>query len=183
MSDAEPVDQNGAGPREMFREAMSRLGAAVHIITTAGPAGRYGMTASAVCSVTDAPPTLLVCINRASAGNLALKENGVLCINLIAARHRALAGRFSTHDLTIEERFGDPSLWRSLATGAPALIDAGVALDCRISAVSEIGSHSVFFAEVEQITLGSHAECLVYFDRSFHPLTRAVDEDAIDDGH
>ena len=35
-----------------FREAMSRLGAAVHVITTAGPAGKAGTTATAVCSVT-----------------------------------------------------------------------------------------------------------------------------------
>ncbi|WP_198511682.1 flavin reductase, partial [Bacillus subtilis] len=46
-----------------FRNAMSRLGAAVNIITTEGPAGRAGFTASAVCSVTDSPPTLLVCLN------------------------------------------------------------------------------------------------------------------------
>src|SRR6266850_752518 len=49
-----------------FREAMSRLGAAVHVITTAGPGGKTGATATAVCSVSDTPPTLLVCINRRS---------------------------------------------------------------------------------------------------------------------
>ena len=35
---------------------MARLGAAVNVVTTDGPAGRYGFTASAVCSVTDDPP-------------------------------------------------------------------------------------------------------------------------------
>ena len=49
-----------------FRQAMSRLGAAVHVITTEGPAGKTGFTATAVCSVSDAPPTLLVCLNRKS---------------------------------------------------------------------------------------------------------------------
>lgn len=38
-----------------FREAMSRLGAAVSIITTDGPAGRNGLTASAVGGVTCLP--------------------------------------------------------------------------------------------------------------------------------
>jgi hypothetical protein len=46
--------------REDYREAMARLGVAVSIVTTDGPAGRAGFTASAVCSVTDEPPTLLV---------------------------------------------------------------------------------------------------------------------------
>lgn len=44
--------------RADFREGMSRLGAAVNLITTDGPAGRHGITASAVCSVTDAPADL-----------------------------------------------------------------------------------------------------------------------------
>lgn len=40
--------------QQTFRDAMSCMGAAVNIITTDGPAGRAGFTASAVCSVTDA---------------------------------------------------------------------------------------------------------------------------------
>ena len=44
--------------KQAYREAMARLGAAVNVITTDGPGGRAGFTASAVCSVTDTPPTL-----------------------------------------------------------------------------------------------------------------------------
>ena len=65
----------------LFREAMSRLGAAVHVVTTAGPGGMTGFTATAVCSVSDAPPTMLVCINRKSSGAPALHENKVFCVN------------------------------------------------------------------------------------------------------
>ena len=42
-----PDDVRTVDP-EAFREAMSRLGAAVHVITTAGPAGKAGTTATAV---------------------------------------------------------------------------------------------------------------------------------------
>jgi flavin reductase len=41
--------------RQEFRDGTIRFGAAVNIITTDGPAGRSGMTASAVVSVTDDP--------------------------------------------------------------------------------------------------------------------------------
>lgn len=47
-----------------YRNAMARLGAAVNIVTTDGVAGRAGFAATAVCSVSDNPPTLLVCLNR-----------------------------------------------------------------------------------------------------------------------
>src|SRR4249919_4184576 len=70
---------------ELFREGMSRLGAAVHVITTAGPGGKTGATATAVCSVSDAPPTLLVCINRSSQTNPIVVENGVFCVNTLGA--------------------------------------------------------------------------------------------------
>src|SRR5262245_38495172 len=67
----------------VFREAMSRLGAAVHVITTAGPGGKAGTTATAVCSVSDAPPTLLVCLNRRNQTNPMVVENGVFCVNTL----------------------------------------------------------------------------------------------------
>src|SRR5262249_56834048 len=77
-----------------FREAMSRLGAAVHVITTAGPGGKTGATATAVCSVSDAPPTLLVCLNRRSQTNPAVVENGVVCVNTLGAGGAEVADIF-----------------------------------------------------------------------------------------
>src|SRR5690606_16913277 len=59
-----PQDSRMTVSRQEFRDAMARLGAAVNIVTTDGPAGLSGMTVSAVCSVTDDPPMLLVCLNR-----------------------------------------------------------------------------------------------------------------------
>lgn len=154
----------------VFREAMARLGAAVNLITTDGVAGRHGMTASAVCSVTDSPPTVLVCVNRASAANEKLRANGVLCVNVLAARHQSLPGRFADKALSIEERFDEATGWVSLSTGSPALRDASVALDCRIADISEVGTHSVFFCAVEEVLLHGDKGALIYFDRGYHGL-------------
>src|ERR1700761_9662778 len=78
-----------------FREAMARLGAAVHVVTTAGPAGKTGFTATAVCSVSDAPPTVLVCINRKSQNGLVMRENGVFCVNTLGADAEPIADMFA----------------------------------------------------------------------------------------
>ena len=64
---------------------MSRLGAAVHVVTTAGLAGKTGFTATAVSSVTDQPAMLLVCVNRRSASAPVLMQNGVFCVNTLGA--------------------------------------------------------------------------------------------------
>ena len=61
-----------------FRDAMCRLGAAVHVVTTDGPAGKSGFTATAVCSVSDAPATLLMCINRGASSMPVLRPACVL---------------------------------------------------------------------------------------------------------
>src|SRR6266536_2202964 len=78
-----------------FRDAMSRLGAAVHVITTAGPGGKAGTTATAVCSVSDAPPMLLMCLNRRSQSNPIVVENGVFCINTLGDTGAEIADVFS----------------------------------------------------------------------------------------
>lgn len=68
-----------------FRNAMSLLSSAVSVVTTAGLAGRYGFTASAVCSVTDTPPTLLVCMNQSSSSHMHFVENKILTVNVLSA--------------------------------------------------------------------------------------------------
>ena len=161
-----------AGPlavgREAYRDAMARLGAAVNVVTSDGPAGRCGFTASSVCSVTDDPPTLLVCLNRTSGNNARFKRNGVLCVNVLTARHEELSAAFSG-SLDSSDRFAGAH-WTTLSTGAPVLEDAGVAFDCRIAQVTEIGTHSVLFCEVEGIRTGQVEEALIYLGRAYHHL-------------
>ena len=152
----------------LFREAMSRLGAAVSIITTDGPAGRAGMTVSAVCSVTDNPPTLLVCINRSARAHEMFVRNRVLCVNILRAEQEELSGLFAGK-ADQETRFSR-SRWHEHATGAPVLEDAMVSFDCTLSSVSSIGTHSVIFARVEHIELGRAAAGLFYFGRRYHAI-------------
>lgn len=173
MSNVEKEAAGTAQQRQLeFRSAMARLGAAVNIVTTEGPAGRRGLTASAVCSVTDSPPTVLICVNRQSACNAVFKANGLLCVNILASRHRALCQRFAGQAESAGARFGTDHRWVKLATGAPVLEDATAAIDCRITQIAEIGTHSVFFAEVVAIHLGEQPEGLIYFDRDFHRVSQ-----------
>lgn len=157
-----------------FRNALARLGAAVNIVTTDGVAGLYGITMSAVASVTDDPPTILACINRNSPANEAVKRNGVFCMNMLAGRHQELAQLFSSKGVTARDRFAAFDLWSVLETGSPVLNDASVSLDCKVCAATEMGSHTIFFGNVVALAQHDNYECLVYFDRGFHPMARSV---------
>lgn len=156
--------------RDEFRDAMARLGAAVNVVTSAGPAGRGGLTVSAVSSVTDDPPTLLVCLNRASSGNALIKANGVLCVNTLAAGQKGLSDVFAGRGgLAGEQRFAQGH-WTRLVTGAPVLEEAVVSFDCRVVDVVEKGTHSVLFAEIEAIRQGLPGRALIWYGRGYHPV-------------
>lgn len=149
---------------------MARLGAAVNVITTDGPGGRRGFTASAVCSVTDAPPTLLVCCNRGNDTHAALLANRVMCVNTLTAVQIDVSDVFAgVGGSEGEARFSGAD-WFTLETGAPALHGAAVSFDCRIVEITEVGTHSVLFGNVTAIRQGPRHEGLIYFGRAYHPL-------------
>ncbi|MGY4533704.1 flavin reductase [Pseudomonas sp. TE3786] len=151
-----------------YRDAMARLGAAVNVITTDGPGGRAGFTASAVCSVTDEPPTLLVCLNRGASVYDSFRANGVVAVNVLAHGQQALSNLFGGKT-PIDERFA-AGQWHQQVTGAPLLDGALVAFDCRVINSSPVGTHDILFCEVLAIRHGEQGKGLMYFERAYHPL-------------
>ena len=149
-----------------YRNAMSLLTSAVNVVTTNGASGRFGFTASAVCSVTDTPPTLLVCMNQASSSHAYFVENKILTVNVLGAQHEALSKAFSSK-LSAEERFNHGE-WSQLETGSPVLNDALVSFDCQIEEIQQVGTHSVFMCKVVAIQQSQQDESLVYFNRAYH---------------
>jgi flavin reductase len=150
-----------------FREAMSKLGAAVHVITTAGPGGKTGATAPAVCSVSDAPPTLLMCLNRRSQTNPVVVENGVFCVNTLGHEGAEIADIFAGRTgVQGTDRFATGE-WTVLTTGSPVLTSAVIAFDCRIIEVRSVASHNVFFGAVETLRVGPGGPALVYHERAY----------------
>jgi flavin reductase len=163
-----PAAESPAVLRTEYRDAMARLGAAVNVVTTDGPAGRAGFTASAVCSVTDEPPTLLVCLNRNASVYDTFKANGVLCVNVLSAGQRALSNTFGGKT-PMDDRFA-AGQWQTRVTGSPVLEGAAVSFDCKIVSITSVGTHDVLFCEAQSILLGMAAEGLIYFDRRYHEL-------------
>jgi len=154
----------------VFREAMSRLGAAVHVVTSAGLAGKTGFTATAVCSVSDQPAMLLVCLNRRSNSAPLLAQNGVFCVNTLGASEEKLADLFAGRSgVHLDERFSQGE-WVTLKTGAPVLASAVVAFDCRTVEIKAVASHNVVFGAVEAVRLGPSGPALVYHDRAYKPV-------------
>ena len=152
-----------------YREAMAVFAGAVHIVTTDGVAGRRGTTVIAACSVSDRPPTVLVCINRENERNEAFAANGNFALNTLAHRHEHLAAAFSGQTgLTAEDRFALVD-WERIATGAPVLPDALAVFDCEIVETRDIATHRIHIGKVVGVRAGS-GRPLLYHIRSYHGL-------------
>lgn len=160
-----PLETVSPVTRETFRDAMAKMGAAVNIITTGGPAGRAGFAATAVCSVTDSPATLLICLNRSASVFEAVTTNGVVCVNVLASQHEALSNLFGGKT-PVDERFAAAD-WTTGTTGAPILSDALVSFECRISEQTDIGTHRVLYCTVEGIHEGGSDQALIYYRRAY----------------
>src|SRR5207248_11618552 len=66
-----------------FKIGMRTLAGAVNIITSMHAGHRYGMTATAVCSATAEPPTVLACINKLAGTHGAVAQGQAFCGNVL----------------------------------------------------------------------------------------------------
>lgn len=173
---SEPVHPvpRAAPEAALFRDAMARVASAVHLVTTIGPRGRVGLTATAVASVSDSPPTVLVCIARPSRTLAVIEANRVFCVNTLPGHCEDLAEIFaSRRGIEGEARFGSHH-WSSLTTGAPVLSGAVAAFDCRLVAAHDIATHRILIGEV--VGLGgagrdvTGATSLIYRKRRFEAV-------------
>jgi len=161
--------------QELFREAMSLLGAPVVLVTTDGPGGRQGLTVSAISSVSDTPPTVLVCLNRSNRSHQSFLKNGVVGISVLSPVHHELARVFASRSVDPDEKFAHGQ-WVLGETGSALLADALVTLDCEIDAIQSAGTHDVLFCAVKSISTSADANHgLAWFSRDFHhlPVKRA----------
>lgn len=155
---------------DQFKAAMRQLATAVNIITTGEGEGSRGLTASAVCSLTVTPPMILICVNHFGEAHRAMLENGSFCVNVLNAQQRTLSDIFAGQaGVPPSERFHHGS-WSTLSSGAPALDDALVNIDCRIAERVQTSTHSVFFGAVTAIRFGGQHAPLLHFDRQYFSL-------------
>jgi len=154
-------------PPDAFRAGMRRLAASVCLITTLNEdGGRNGLTATAVCSLSAAPPTLLCCLNRSSNSFAAIEAAGVFAVNVLSTDDRHVADHFAT-TLPGEDKFGLGN-WRSGDTGAPILISAIAAFDCKLVNVVAVGTHGILLGEVQGLTLHPDGvKPLLYVDGAY----------------
>ena len=150
---------------DAFRNGISRLGTAVNVVTTKAGGMRYGFTASAVCSVSDTPGTLLVCINRASASFHAFENARHFCVNTLMPGQEEISNIFGGRT-PAADKFAHGE-WRAGVTGVPVLADASVSFECELTNAVDEATHRILFGRVVEVRENEAQGTLLYCLRRY----------------
>ncbi|MAQ85679.1 MAG: flavin reductase [Maritimibacter sp.] len=155
-----------------FRDSMAHFPGAVTLVTVGSGDARRGITATAVCSVSDTPPSLLVCVNRQTDTCAEITRTGRFSVQLLDDTADEIAMTFAgARGLDGAAKFtaGD---WDETQGGQPRLSSALVCLCCEVDSHSDSGTHRIFIGRIKESTR-ANGEALVYAQSRFRRLQAA----------
>lgn len=151
---------------DCFRSAMRNFPATVCVLTSHVDGRDHGMTATAVCSVSMEPPSLMVCLGQHTLLHEMLIEGSKFAVNVLGADDQDLSNAFSG-GVPPEERFNSDGWTRDSASGLMVLKRAPAVLVCCRKAAVPFGSHTLFIGEVQSALTDQSAATLVYANASY----------------
>ncbi|MGD9784081.1 MAG: flavin reductase family protein [Hyphomicrobiaceae bacterium] len=148
---------------QAYRALMRHQAGAVTVVACGIGDERAGLTATAFSSLSDSPPTVLVCVQRTAGAHDVISRARAFSVNILASDQQAVAERFAGKSgETGEARFAGLE-WKRLATGAPVLAGALASLDCELLEQHGFTTHSIFIGRVVDGLMRAEAEPLLYF--------------------
>lgn len=146
---------------DAFRQAMRRVASTVNVISLCLDGEAMGITATAVSSISMDPPSLLVCINRASSVHPSIEVVTHFGVNVLHRDQESVARVFADRRFHAE-RFADG--WDNDCVRPPRLVDAQASILCRRIDHHRFGTHSIFIGVVEEVWTRDGIDPLVYLD-------------------
>jgi flavin reductase (DIM6/NTAB) family NADH-FMN oxidoreductase RutF len=155
--------------QDNFRAAMRQVVGAVTVVTTRGLDGETrGVTATAVCSLTVEPPSVIACINRSTWVGQIAPGSGRFCVNVLAKEQQSVAETFAGRSsLAGGDRF-QMGAWQDAETGAPSLEGAIASFDCDLEQAVDFATHVILIGRVRRtVSDNPGAEPLLYASGGF----------------
>jgi flavin reductase (DIM6/NTAB) family NADH-FMN oxidoreductase RutF len=151
-----------------FRQVVGHFMSGVTVITTYDGT-RFGVTASAVSSLSLDPPMLLVCLNQRLATTDAIGRAGHFAVNVLSEEHAKLATQFATPN---SDKFFGVAVTDS-GHGVPLLSAALAQIECEVEMTVQAATHTIFLGRV-LAARARHGRPLAYFRGSFGALAGAT---------
>lgn len=154
--------------QEDFKKGMQQLAASVTVIATKHKEARYGLTATAVSSVTNDPPTLLVCINKNASAHQVIQDSQQFSVNILGSEHEEISNTFASTKKESEEKFAVGN-WDE-NNGIPVLKDALASFTCKVSETVNTATHTIFLGVIEGIQIEEKLP-LIYASKGYRTIT------------
>ncbi len=148
----------------LVKQAMRRVASTVNVITICVGGEPMGITATAMSSLSMDPPSLLVCINRASSMHASMETVTHFSVNVLHADQAELAQMFADRS---KQALRFVSGWELDCDRPPRLADAQTAFLCRRTDHHQFGTHSIFIGVVEDVVVREEIDPLIYLDGQF----------------
>ncbi|MES2532973.1 MAG: flavin reductase family protein [Pseudomonadota bacterium] len=153
-----------------YKQLMKHHAGAPVIIASGRPGARTGLTATAFCSLSDSPPTVLVCVNKGASAHPVIADTRSFSVNVLRNDQAAVAACFAGQTgLKGEQRFREGD-WAVQQTGAPVMRQALATLDCELLHAHDHGTHTVFVGLVHAVNSDETSDPLIYFRGGFNSL-------------
>lgn len=166
-----PAQVGDTCDKEVFKNVIGHFTSGVTVITARHDSTDYGMTASAVTSLSMDPPMLLVCVNERNPTGQAISKSGSLAVNILDESQADLAEQFARPDTDkfagVERSYG--------RLGEPVLGGALAYLECHVDEEVKGGTHLVFLSKVKN-AVASEGSPLTYFRGTFGRFLQAQDD-------
>lgn len=144
---------------DAFRSVLGRFATGVTVLTARDEEGHdHGMTVSAFCSVSLAPPLVLACVDKTASMYGVLLRTDRIGVSFLAASQEALSRRFADPDFGRFDGIG-----YARGESGVVLIDESLGhLECRVVDRRDAGDHTIFVAEVERAGARDERPLLYY---------------------
>ncbi len=162
---------------ELFRQAFRRHASTVVVVTYIdGTGAPSGMTATSMCSLSESPPSLLLCINKDARAHDEIAEARWLGVNMLSIGQRPIALHCSRQG--VEKRLRPDWLTPDPTSDATPRLRGSLAhLECEVERSYEAYSHTIFVALIRSVWLNPlNAPPLLYHGGLYSQLESPVEQ-------
>lgn len=128
-----------------LQRALGHFASGVTVVTTSGPLGPAGITASSFTSLSLDPPLILVCVARSAVSFPAFERCETFGVSILADEQRELAVRYATRGAA---KFLSGETENGAHCRAPLIVGALAQLECTVHDLLPGGDHAILVGRV-----------------------------------
>jgi flavin reductase (DIM6/NTAB) family NADH-FMN oxidoreductase RutF len=161
--------------QELFRHAMGSFASGVTVVSCVADGMDHAMTATAVSSVSLAPPLVLVCVNLGARFHSAISNAPSWAVSVLSADAKPQAEWLATSGRQLAGQLASVPHHRT--EKGNAVLDASLAtLECETEQQIRAGDHDIFIGRVTSVERGPGASPLLYWRTQYREVLSQRDD-------